>query len=472
MKAIKYFVVGAMLSISATAMAQSATVQAQIDEITKTVVEAKGDVKATKDAVKLFMKSYKKDADALAGLGRAFMKAGNMAEAQRYAALARKVGKNKAAGYILEGDIAAVQDDGGTAASWYQQATMFDPNNTNGYVKYARVYQKIDANGAVEMLEKLRQVKPDYPVDAAAGYMYSQNDRLKTAMEYYDKVTNYQALDDYILYDYLTTAYSLEDYDKALKLARIGIQKNPKYASYFKMAYYAATKKGDFVEAISDAQRYFSTEEAENIKANDYMFYGDALKGAGQLEEAITQYEKAFQMDNTKTDFFKSASEIYLAKKDHAKALDYANKYIDAIGTAATYKEYETLADIYIDKSENVAEGEVAAALFEADKVYGTIADKFDYAKEYAVFKRAAINHQINSDIKKGQAKPFYEQFISLVEPKAEKSASDLRKLATCYNYLAVYYIQNDQTSKSKEYAQKLIELQPDNDTAKQILAL
>ena len=85
MKAIKYFVAGAMLSISATAMAQSATVQAQIDEITKTVVEAKGDVKATKDAVKLFMKSYKKDADALAGLGRAFMKAGNMAEAQRYA---------------------------------------------------------------------------------------------------------------------------------------------------------------------------------------------------------------------------------------------------------------------------------------------------------------------------------------------------------------------------------------------------
>ena len=69
-------------------------------------------------------------------------------------------------------------------------------------------------------------------------------------------------------------------------------------------------------------------------------------------------------------------------------------------------------------------------------------------------------------------AKPYYEEYISLVENKAEKSAADLRKLGVCYNYLAVYFIQNDQTAKAKEYAKKLQELQPDNDTAKQILAL
>jgi len=60
MKAIKYFVAGAMLSISATAMAQSAEVQAQIDAITKTVVDAKGDIKATKEALNALWKSSKK----------------------------------------------------------------------------------------------------------------------------------------------------------------------------------------------------------------------------------------------------------------------------------------------------------------------------------------------------------------------------------------------------------------------------
>ena len=77
MKTMKYFVIGAMmLSMSAPAMAQD--VKAQVDAITKVVVDAKGDVAATKAQVKEFMKLNKKDAEAVAGLGRAFMNAKNL----------------------------------------------------------------------------------------------------------------------------------------------------------------------------------------------------------------------------------------------------------------------------------------------------------------------------------------------------------------------------------------------------------
>ena len=72
MKAIKYLVAGAlMLSIAAPTMAQD--VKSQVDAITKVIVDAKGDVNATKSQVKDFMKVNKKNADALAGLGRAFL---------------------------------------------------------------------------------------------------------------------------------------------------------------------------------------------------------------------------------------------------------------------------------------------------------------------------------------------------------------------------------------------------------------
>ena len=86
MKTMKYFVIGAMmLSMSAPAMAQD--VKAQVDAITKVVVDAKGDVAATKAQVKEFMKLNKKDAEAVAGLGRAFMNAKNLEQAKIYANL-------------------------------------------------------------------------------------------------------------------------------------------------------------------------------------------------------------------------------------------------------------------------------------------------------------------------------------------------------------------------------------------------
>ena len=54
-----------MLSISAPSMAQD--VKSQVTAITKVVVDAKGDVNATKAQVKDFMKANKKNAEALAG---------------------------------------------------------------------------------------------------------------------------------------------------------------------------------------------------------------------------------------------------------------------------------------------------------------------------------------------------------------------------------------------------------------------
>ena len=171
MKTMKYLVAGLLLAgLSVPAMAQ--TSQADIDAITKVIVDAKGDAIATKDQVKAFKKTYKKDATAIAALGRAFLEAKNYQMAEEIANLAIKANGKSAEGYILLGDIASAQDDGGKAAGYYEQGTYYEPANPTSYVRYATVYQKVDPDGAVAMLEKLRTVKPDYPVDAAAGRMY------------------------------------------------------------------------------------------------------------------------------------------------------------------------------------------------------------------------------------------------------------------------------------------------------------
>ena len=88
MKTMKYLVAGLLLAgLSVPAMAQ--TSQADIDAITKVIVDAKGDAIATKDQVKAFKKTYKKDATAIAALGRAFLEAKNYQMAEEIANLAR-----------------------------------------------------------------------------------------------------------------------------------------------------------------------------------------------------------------------------------------------------------------------------------------------------------------------------------------------------------------------------------------------
>ena len=473
MKAIKYILAGAlMLSIAAPTMAQD--VKSQVDAITKVVVDAKGDAVATKAQIKDFMKLNKKNAQAIAGLGRAFLVAKNYEQAKTYADMAMKVGKNVSAGYILRGDIASAEDDGGLAASYYEMSTQQDPQDPTAYVKYARVYQKVDADGAVAMLEKLRSVKPDYPVDAAAGYMYSSNNKLKTALQYYGKVQNINSLDDYILFDYASTAYVLEDYDKTLQLAAAGVQKYPHYSSFYRVGMYASDKVKKYEDAVNYGNKLFNTTDTIKYTANDYIYYAEALMNTGKFDEAIAAYKHIPEVDPENKETNKLISGLYVKAHRFPEAVAAMEQYITEAGENATYKELDALADIYIDEAsvEGATDAVKKAAFENADKVYARMAEKYDYAATYAVWKRALMNHQINPDVKVGRALPYYQQYISLVEPKAEKTASELNKLAISYTYLAVHYIQNDKKAEAKEWAQKLAEIRPDDPNAQQILSI
>ena len=471
MKAIKYLVAGAlMLSISAPTMAQD--VKSQVDAITKVVVDAKGDVVATKNQVKEFMKSNKKNAEALAGLGRAFLAAKNFEQAKLYADMAMKVGKNVSAGYILRGDIASAEDNGGEAASYYEMATQEAPQDPTAYVKYARVYQRVDPKGAVAMLEKLRSVKPDYPVDGAAGYMYSSNNQLKSAMNYYDKVQDVTSLDDYILFDYALTAYALEQYDKAVSLAQSGIRKYPNYGSFNRVALYSLDKLKKYDEAVNYGSKLFAATDTVKYTPQDYINYAEALVNTGKYDEAIAAYKHIPEVDADNKEANKLIADTYAKAKKFPEAVAAYEQYLKDKGEEAlTYKDYDNFADIYLEQAEAAAtEAEKKAAYKKASDMYGVIVDKYDYAASYAVYKQAVVNYQINPDLKTGLSLPYYQKYIELVEPKAEKTASEQSKLASAYQYLAVHYIQNDKVAEAKKWASKLLEVKPNDETAKQIM--
>ena len=137
MKTVKYLLLGAlMVGIGAPLMAQDN--KSTIDAISKVI---KANPAGAKDQVKEVFKKNKKNAEVLVGIGQAYFEAKDTANAKHYANLAIKANKNYGQGYILLGDIEVLNDDGGAAAAWYQQAIYFDPKNPEGYFKYANIYR-------------------------------------------------------------------------------------------------------------------------------------------------------------------------------------------------------------------------------------------------------------------------------------------------------------------------------------------
>ena len=179
MKAIKYFMLGALtMGVSTAVMAQDD--KAIVESIAKVIKEKPADLE---DQVKAVYKKNKKNAAVLVGIGRAFYDANDTANAVVYADYAIKANSSSSEAYILKGDIAALGNDGGAAALMYQNAIHFDPKNASAYYKYANVYRKISPSEAVSQLENLRAHRPDIAVDAWKGRIYYSSNEFAKAID-------------------------------------------------------------------------------------------------------------------------------------------------------------------------------------------------------------------------------------------------------------------------------------------------
>lgn len=479
MKAIKYLLVGALLTgVAAPVMAQS-DVNAQVDAITKAIEGNKSNPDAIKDQVKDFYKENKKNVKALVGLSRAYLNVSDTINAVKYAEEARKKAKepaDKAAAFIQLGDIAAFRNEGGEAAVWYQQAVNADPQNEDGYIKYARIYRVSSPQEAVSMLEKLRTVKPDYPVDAVSAHFFYQANDFDNALSYFDK-TDKSKLDDGQLVEYALSAYFKGNFDKTIEVSTFGLQKYPREAGLNRLAFYGYTDKKDYDNALLYANKLFNESDSAKFTALDYTYSGYACMGKKDYDNAIKAFLKSLELNENRPDLIagvqRQLSDAYLAKEDYDNAIKMYDAFLKN-KKEPTASDYAGLATIYVNHASHMPKDQYVAELKKADTIYQQLVEKFPDAKEYSIFMRARLNSYMDPDSKQGLAKPFYEEIASLIEGHtAELTAADKARLVESYHYLISYYFNvKQQTEKAKEISHKLLKVAPNDTVAKQVIGL
>ena len=87
--------------------------------------------------------------------------------------------------------------------------------------------------------------------------------------------------------------------------------------------------------------------------------------------------------------------------------------------------------------------------------------------------RRGTLNAIMDPDSKQGLAKPIFEHLMQLLEAKAERTDTDKKRLITCYRYMLSYdLLVQDNKDAAKAWAQKILDIDPENEQAKQVMEL
>ena len=471
---MKYLFIAALVTVFGTsAMAQDGT-KADVDAVKKIISSKPADLDKQ---IKPYYKENRKNPAILTDFGRAFYEAKDTAHARIYAEYALEAVKNHqfAPAFILLGDLKALADDGGAAAQYYEMATYCDPKNPEGYYKYAAVYRKLNPRSAVAKLEELRAQRPDVPVDALAGRIYYMSNEFDRALAAYDKADK-NLMEERDLTDYAMAAFFKQNNKKALEIAQFGLTKKPRHAAFNRLAFFNSTDLKQYDQALQYADRLFNQSDSAKFSYYDYVYYGKALSGAKQHDKAIAMYLKALEqedLDNKakRAGVIKDLSDAYQQQEDYPNAIKHYREYLKNIDKA-TANDIAALASLHMQHAANQQDAETKKASFqEADAVYADLANKYENAVEYANFMRARVNAQMDPDSKLGLAKPYYEKLIELIEPRAEKDATERARIIESYRYMIAYnFIVKEDKDQAKYYAEKLIQIDPENEIAKQVL--
>ena len=471
MKMMKYVIMGAlMLSIAAPAVAQDGT-KADVAAVKNLIASKPADM--TK-AMKPFYSKNKKNAENLTAFGRAFLEAKDTLNARVYAEHGMKL--KYAPAFILRGDIYALGDDGGSAAGMYDQAIYFDPKNPEAYRKYASVYRKISPAGAVAKLKELGQQVPDYPVDAIIGHINYISNNFDEAIDYFDKVPK-DKLEKMDIIESAFSAYLTQKYDKGIEMAEYGLQKEPRNSTLNRLAMFCNTEKGNFDKALDFADRLFNKSDSANISYMDYVYYGNALNGLKKHDEAIAMYKKALEQEFDNKDkragVIKTLSDAYKGIKDYENAIKFYEQYLTDVSKASA-SDHAGLGQLYVQHANNLEDDAQKIEKFKkADEIYANLLSKYTDIEDYVAFQRARIGMYMDPESKQELAKPHYEKLVELLGAKADRDNTDHVRLVEAYRYLISYYlITKNDTNTAKEFARKLQEIDPENDTAKQVLGL
>ena len=469
MKAIKYFIMGVMLAGFST------TANAQQEELNAALSAIKSKAPGAADLAKTAYKKNKKDPEALMKIARAYFEQKDTAGANQFARYANEGAKPKyqyAPAYLLLGDVeAAFGTDGGKAAGFYNQAITFDPKNPEGYKKWAMVYRKISPKQAAQKLQDMKAQCPNEDIDAFTAHIYMLAGDEKQAYENYMKA-DINKLDKTGLNEFVRCSYFTGHFEDALRAAEAGIKMEPRNPTFNRLAMFSNYELKNYDAAKSYINKYFNETDSAKFSEYDHFYTALIYQALDEKANMYEHYNKALELVNDSSmikrwDIQKAIADSYLKDQEFENAIKYYN---DMLGSKpnVNFDDWEGLANIY-SKYGDAVPAKKAEMIQKAVDLFREAGQKFPIQQVYATYMAANNVNKLDDNMKNSLAKPDYLKLIELLGNKTDRSKGEDTMLKTAYHYMMFNSYINKNVPGAKEYAEKILAIDPEYKPALEI---
>jgi len=412
--------------------------------------------------------------------------------------------------YLIAGDIYILVNDGSKAIASYKLAQFADPQSPTANMKIGNIYVKGRAlQAAIPYYDEAIQLNANYaPAYRELGQLYLLAQRFDQSKENFRKYLDLTAGNIPAKIRYVNALFYAKNYDEVIKQVE-DIFKVDKSRTYMnRIAGYSSYEKTppDYDKALGYMETLFKTVAPERILWKDYHYMArilvkrnqnypkmaDELASAEQTLEkeknklaiATTAADKArlkVSVDDMTTkitaqraDVAKSNVEIDRAFVEYAKVLTLKPGDKSLLNEMATnynlFKRYDGVAktlskmlDPTKDNTEDLMK--IGRAYYNgekyktADSVFTAITTKSPtYIPAYLWI--ANTYSKMDPDLKLGLAKPKFEKLIDVAKSDSIKNEA---AMMDAFGYLSYYHMMNKNFSRSKDYYNRMINLDPNN---------
>jgi tetratricopeptide (TPR) repeat protein len=411
--------------------------------------------------------------------------------------------------YLIAGDIYIIVNDGSKAISFYNQAQFADTKSPTANMKIGNIYVKGRAlQAAIPYFEQAIELNANYaPAYRELGQVYLLAQRFDQAKENFKKYLDLTAGNIPAKTKYVNALFYAKDYEGVIQNVEdiFAVDKSRTYMN--RIAGYSCYEKTppDYEKARAYMETLFKTVAPERIIQKDYLYSAriltkinqnypkmlddlNSLKSQIEKEKAKVNVGTAADKAKTKAniddldkkitklqaDVNKASGDLDVAYIAYGKALSYKpddknlmNEIANSYAINRRYSNSAKLLAKLADPNAPSAEDQmrIGRAYYNgedfktADSAFATIIKRNpNYVPAY--LWNARTYSKMDPDTKMGLAKPKFEKVVEVAKSDSLKWENEMME---SFGYLGYYYMVNENWSKSKEYYNRMINLNPNN---------